>query len=616
MICKVKAPKIFGAFFWFFSIYLYNHRNIFLNIKMNLVKMKISKIISQSIFELYNITWDEIKLENPPKKELWDYAFGCFILSKTLGKNPAVIANELMQKLLLNVNFSEISTAWPFLNIKMSYKFYTDIFLNEVSVIPNIWEWKTVVIDYIWANVWKTLHIGHMCTPNQWQVTINIYKLLWYNVIWDSHLWDWGIIFGKLILAYKLWGDESKLQENAVDYLLELYIKITAEIEKDIDLESKTRQEFKLLSQGDLDSIELWQKFTRYSIDAMQIHLNRLWVQPDYDIWESFYEGIWLPKMGNYPDLKFKMSDIVKELIDKKIAIKNEDGSVWVLFDDKIKIPSCVLAKRDGTHLYFTSDLAAIKYRITNWNPSKIIYHTDIRQELHFKQAFEIAKNAQWLSDTQLIHAPNGFISLKDWAMSSRKGNIIKLWDLLDEAKIRAKKIVLEKRNDLQETEIDEISEIIGIGAIKYGYLSKSRITDVIFDWDEFMSFEWNSFPYVAYSYVRALRLLEKSGLNEETLNDYKNIETFETYEEIDLLKEISSLNEILIFVHDNILAHSLVNYVYNLSKKFSAFYNVVHILKEENEDKKILRLKLITKYLKTQKLIFEILAIKLPIKM
>ncbi len=583
---------------------------------MNWIKTKISKIISQSIFELYNITGDEIKLENPPKKELWDYAFGCFILSKTLGKNPALIANELMQKLSLNVNFSEITTAWPFLNIKMSYKFYTDIFLNEVSVIPKIWVGKTIVVDYIWANVWKILHIWHMCTPNQWQVTINLYRLLGYTVISDSHIWDWWIIFGKLILAYKLWWDENKLQKNAVDYLLELYIKITAESEKNIELEAKTRQEFKLLSQGNLDSIELWKKFTSYSINAMQIDLDRLWVRTDFDIWESFYEGIWLPKMWNYPDLQFTMFDIVKELIEKKIAVKNDDNSVWVTFDEQTKIPSCMLQKRDGTHGYLASDLAAIKYRMINWNPEKIIYHVDIRQQLHLSQAFEIAKKAFWLWNTQLFHAYSWFVTLKDWAMSSRKWNIIKLWDLLDESKVRAKKIILEKRDDISETEVDEISEIIWIWSIKYGYLSKSRMTDIVFDWDEFMTFEWNSFPYVAYSYVRWLRIIEKSGCIIETIKQFTNKESFETFEEIDLLKEVSSLNEILISVSENILAHNLINYVYNLSRKFSAFYNVVPILNEENEDKKILRLKLVKKYLETQKLVFDILAIKLPIKM
>ncbi|MDD5769588.1 MAG: arginine--tRNA ligase, partial [Candidatus Gracilibacteria bacterium] len=559
---------------------------------------------------------EEITIETPPKKELGDFCFGPFLLSKNLGKNPALIVNELKNKLQINSNFLEITTAGPYLNLKLSYNFYTDIFLNENIKIPNIGNGRTVIVDYIGTNIGKAMHIGHMCPSNQGQVTCNLYRLLGYNVIGDSHLGDWGIIFGKLILAYKLWGDEEKLKQNAVDYLQSLYIKITQETEKNTDLEEKIRQEFKKLSLGDKQSIKLWELFTKYSLENVQIQNDRLGVKSTYDIGESFYEGIGLPKLGDYPDLEYKMSDIIKELIQKGIATQNDDGSVGVIFDEKTKLPSVMVAKRDGTHGYFASDLTAIKYRMLNWNPEKIIYHTDIRQELHFCQAFEVAKTANWLGETKLVHAPNGFISLKDGAMSSRKGNIIKLSDLLDEAKSRAKKIILEKRDDLSENEIDEISEIIGIGSIKYGYLSKSRNIDMVFDWDEFMSFEGNSFPYVAYTYVRGLRILEKSNISLNEIQNYKNTQNFSSFDEIDLFKEISALNEILLLVYENIMAHNLVNYAYTLAKKFSAFYNNESILNEENFDKKILKLKLINKYIEIQKIIFQILAIKLPNKM
>lgn len=583
---------------------------------MNIIKQKVSKILIQAINELYWVSLDEIKLENPPKKELGDFCFGPFSLAKPTGKNPALISNELKKSLETNPNFLELSVAGPYLNFKLSYEFYTELFLNETLEIPNIWNGKTIVVDYIGANVWKPLHIGHMCTPNQGQVTCNLFRLLGYNVIWDSHIGDWGIIFGKLILAYKKWWDENKLKDNAVNHLFELYVKITAETENDESLEQKIRAEFKALSEGNPDSIKLWQSFTSYSISAMQVQLNRLNVKPDFDIGESFYEGIWLPKMGNYPDLKYKMSDIVKELTEKKVAIKNEDGSVWVIFDENTKIPSCMLAKRDGTHGYLASDLAAIKYRVENWSPEKIIYHVDVRQELHFKQAFEIANSASWIEKNKLFFAGNGFIALKTWAMSTRKGNIIKLEDLLDEAVDRAKKILLEKNPEASEKDLKEISEIIWIWAIKYWYLSKSRTTDMIFDWDEFMTFEWNSFPYVAYSYVRALRVAEKSWVSLETIKSWKINEKFSSSEQVLLYKEISALNENLIGVSENITYHNLVWYAYNLAKSFSAFYNSVNILWEENFDKKILNLKLINSYIETQKLVFEVLAIKLPTKM
>ncbi len=583
---------------------------------MNIIKDSVSEILKQTIQEVYHIDWGEIKLENPPKKELGDFCFGPFILAKQIGKNPAMISGELKNILEKNTNFLEVTVAWPYLNFKLSYDFYTELFLNESMKIPNVWAWKTIVVDYIWANVWKPLHIGHMCTPNQGQVTCNLFRLLGYNVIWDSHIGDWWIIFWKLILAYKLWGDKEKLKENAVNHLFELYVKITAESENDETLEEKTRAEFKLLSEWNAESIELWKEFTSYSISAMQIQLDRLNVKPDFDIGESFYEGIGLPKIGNYPDLQYKMSDIVQELTQKKIATQNEDGSVWVIFQENSKIPSCILAKRDGTHGYLASDLAAIKYRKENWNPEKIIYHIDVRQDLHFKQAFEIASSASWIEKSKLFFAGNGFIALKTGAMSTRKGNIIKLEDLLDEAVERAKKILLEKNPEVSEKDLKEISEIIWIWAIKYGYLSKSRTTDVIFDWDEFMTFDWNSFPYVAYSYVRALRVLEKSWISLDDIKSSQVNEKFSTPEQVSLYKDIWAFNETMLQATENITHHNIVLYAYNLAKSFSAFYNAVNILAEEKEDKKVLNLKLIEKYIETQKLVFEVLAIKLPEKM
>lgn len=583
---------------------------------MNIIKTQISKILKEIIKDHYNFDIEEIKLDTPPKKELGDFCFWPFLLAKPLGKNPGQISNELLELLKNNSHFLELSVAGPYLNFKLSYEFYTELFLNEINTIPNIWNGGNVVVDYIGMNVWKPMHIWHMCTPNQWQITVNLYRLLWYNVIADSHLWDWGIIFGKLILAYKKWGNKEKLQENAVQHLFELYVKITDEIEKDDSLEEQTRQEFKKLSEWDVESIALWSAFTSESIKSMQVQLDRLWVKADYNIWESFYEGIWLPKMENYPDLQYKMSDVVKELLEKNIATQNDDNSVWVIFDEQTKLPSCILAKKDGTHWYLASDLAAIAYRAINWNPEKIIYHVDVRQDLHFKQAFEIVSNAQWIAKDKLFFAGNGFISLVSGAMSTRKGNIIKLEDLLDEAKERAQKILLEKNPEISKEDLEILWEIIWIGAIKYGYLSKARTTDVIFDWDEFMTFEWNSFPYVAYSYVRAKKLIEKSEISKEDL-ETKNIwSIFSSPEQIALYKEIVALNEVLLSVKDNCSYHNLVWYSYNLAKNFSALYNNVQILSEEDRNKKLLNLKLIGEYIKTQKIIFDILSIKLPEKM
>jgi arginyl-tRNA synthetase len=354
----------------------------------------------------------------------------------------------------------------------------------------------------------------------------------------------------------------------------------------------------------------------------MQVQLNRLHIKPDYNIWESFYEWLWLPKMEDFPDLKDNMKSIVKELIKKWIATKNDDNSVWVVFDEELKIPSCILQKRDWTHGYLASDLAAIKYRIQNWNPEKIVYFVDSRQQLHLRQAFLIANLAGWIKNTELFHAFNWFISLKDWAMSTRKWRIIKLDKLLDEAELRAKKIILEKRDDINWNELKELSKIIWIWAIKYGYLKKNRETDVVFDWDEFMSFEWNSGPYIQYAYVRSRRILEKSKINFSLFQgEYPKEEGlekvyFEYSEEIELIKILSNYKSVLENTTKNNSPHILCKYSFELTKTFNSFYNNVHILNEEDENKKIIRLKLIELFWEVLKDSFKMLGIDMPDKM
>jgi arginyl-tRNA synthetase len=582
------------------------------------MEQQISNLLKQKIRENYNLELSEIKLETPPKKDLWDFAFGCFLLARDLKKNPTMIAWELLELLRWESLIESASVAWPYLNIKVSKSIFTDSFnllyanRDNLAWDTKIHEWKTIFVDYIGANVWKPLHIGHMCTPNQWQVIINLFRKFGYKVISDSHIGDWWIIFGKLIAAYKAWWNEEKLKENAIDHLLELYVKATNEAEKHNHLDEEYRKEFKFLSEWKPESIELWREFTRYSIDAAQVLLDRLNVKSDYNIWESFYEGLWLPKMEDYPDLKYDMYSIVDELLKKKIASKNEDNSVWVIFDDEEKIPSCILQKRDGTHGYLASDLAAIKYRMDNWSPEKILYFVDVRQQLHLKQAFTIAKKAWWVGETELFHAYNGFISLKDGAMSTRKGRIIKLDALLDEAQDRAKKIILEKRDDISWEELTELSEVIWIWAIKYWYLKKTRETDVIFDWNEFMSFEWNSGPYIQYAYVRARRILE----NYWKPLDENNIWNFEFSEEIELVKAIWNYKNILIKTAETVMPHHICAYAYDLTKIFNSFYNSVHILNEENEEKKMIRLKLVDLFSIVLKDSFAVLGIDMPEKM
>jgi arginyl-tRNA synthetase len=550
-----------------------------------------------------------------------DMAFGCFMLAKELKKSPMEIALEL--KNIIESDENKIPEIWslevagPYLNIYLNSASYSESFCNMMNT-SLYWDVdknknEVIYIDYIGANVGKPLHIGHMCTPTQWQVIINVFKKLWYKVISDSHIGDWGIIFGKLIVAYQMHGDAQKLQENAVEHLFELYVQITEQAEHDASLEDAFRDTFKKLSQWDEEMKSIWATFTKSSIEAMNTQLSRLFVYPDYNIWESFYEWLWLPKMEEYPDLKYSMKDIVADLIEKNIATKNDDGSVWVVFPEEMNIPSCILQKRDGTHGYLASDLASVKYRMDNWNPKKILYFVDVRQQLHLKQTFVISKMAEWIHEkqTEITHAHNGFISLKDGAMSTRKGKIIKLEKLLDEAEKRAGDIIREKRDDIDQAQLEQLSKIIGTGAIKYWYLKKSRTSDSVFDWDEYMSFEGNSGPYIQYAYVRAQKILKKSWVSPQ----FENL-VLETPEEITLVKHILEFQKIVDDMSKDYYPHILCQYAYDMTKKFSSFYNNVQILSEENNRIKLSRLALLAWFSKVLEESFEILGISLPLEM
>ena len=585
------------------------------------MKEALEKYLEALIEKEFSLDDISVNLTKPPKKDMWDFAFGCFPLAKELKKSPSDAAQNLEKIISWDAsadNLEKVVIDGPYINFFLSSDSYYEDLLDFLES-PEFCEkqTETIVIDYIWANVGKPLHIGHMCTPTQGQTIINAYKRLWYRVISDSHIGDWGIIFWKLIRAYQEFWSEEKLHENAVEHLFELYVAITEVADNKPELEQEFRDTFKKLSEWDTELVELWKDFTSSSIEAMNIQLARLWVFTDYNIGESFYEWIGLPKIEDYPDLEYSMKDVVQELIDKGIATQNDDGSVGVEFPEETKIPSCILQKRDGTHGYLASDLATIVYRMQNWDPMRVIHFVDVRQQLHFRQTFYIAETAGWTvrkneSKTDFLHAHNGFITLKDWAMSTRKGKIIKLDLLLDEAEERAKKIIQEKRDDILWEELDDLAKMIGIGAVKYGYLKKTRESDVIFDWDEFMTFEWNSGPYIQYSYVRAKNILSDAGEIPSLWGERCTISS----ELKELILKLMEYKKYLEKTVKQAHPHILTWYCYDLAKLFNAFYNNENILAENNENYKLLKLMTLKKYTNILKDAMTILGIDMPEKM
>lgn len=570
-------------------------------------------MVQHTISKTYgvDINDDEIVIETPPKKEFWHFCFAPFILAKRLQQPAPLLAKELGTTLkeIYYDTIKEIQVVGPYVNIRFQSSFYAQIFKESIVLFPNVGNSETIIVDYIGANLGKPLHIGHLLPSLYGQVYINLLRTLGYTVIGDNHIGDWGIIFWKIIYAMKhFWTKEP--WKYSLEEIHALYIEASQKEKQDTSFKEHYRKEFQALAQANRESITYWKIIKEKSIASMEQTLQRLAVKEDITIWESFYEWIQEIQDTRYPPLQETMQDIVKELIQKWIAVQNEDNSVGVIFPETYEYPSCVLQKKDGTHGYFASDLACIKYRQTHWNPKKIIYFSDMRQKLHFEQCFTVAKLAGWIPQTELIHAMHGAILLWDEIMSTKSGNIVKLEDILNEAEKKAYDILMQKQVDMSHEEMEYTAKIIGIGSIKYGIVSKNRCSNIHFDWNAFLSFEGNSFPYIAYSYVRTLRLLEKfPPLSWSPLWErYDSL----TEEEIDLLILFSFFPNVLVKSYIHIQTHILTDYLYSLAKAFNIFYQKVPIIAHPTIEKKWI----LTQYKTILEAICFILGIPLPSKM
>ncbi len=617
--------------------------------------MSLTSIISSHISSLYGNIDFTITLSAPPKSELGEYCFGVFPLAKPLGKAPWVIAEEIATKLREDTdNFTQANVVGGYVNFSATAKIWLDIFEQvRKSTDQKSSNGETIVVDYIGANVGKPLHIGHICTPSIGQAIINTHRHLGYHVIGDSHFGDWGGIFGKLIYQWRktsyvnvfsvTWWERKRINtdvfnrdklENPDYYTLDVsfLVLLYQEFHKNTTEadEAEAREEFKYLSWVGIDlsnheekahheeNVELWKKFTSISITESEKKLDLLNVHATYNIGESFYEWLWLPRPNgeDYPDLQYTMKNVVKELIEKWVATQNEDGSVWVSFPEESKIPSCILQKKDGTGLYLTSDLAAIKYRLTNgWNPSKLIYSVDVRQQLHLKQAFTIAKKA-WPELTgwvEFFHAFNGFIKLKEWAMSTRHGTVIFLEALITEGFERIEKILAEKwrvgDKALSKADIQDIT----VSAIKYSYLAQDREKDVTFDWDKALSFEGNSGPYIQYAAVRAKKI---GSMLEEKWYDFSSVTWLSEYDTA-LIRTLAEMEGVIENTAKTYKPHHLALYAYDLAVCFNSFYvHTPKILDEEDIMFRSLRLALVRQTAEQIELAFRLLGMRIPSEM
>ena len=532
-------------------------------------------LLAKEISKVSNIDVEKIKenLEVPKDSTNGDYAFPCFILAKELKKAPALIATELQSRIAQEINnedIKEVTAVNGFLNFKINRQKMVEELAKEFDEKKEDYgcgnQNKNIVIDYSSPNIAKPFHVGHLRTTVIGGALYNIYKFLGNNVTGVNHLGDYGTQFGKLIEGYKRWGKEYNIEENPIDELTKIYIRINNLCKEDESVLEECRNNFKKLEDGDPYCKELWEKFRALSLKEFEKVYKMLGSKFDSYNGEAFYVD--------------KMPEVVNLLQKSGKLVDSEGAKVVDLGED---MPPCIIIKSNGSSTYATRDLAAILYRARTYDYDKAIYVTSYEQILHFKQIF---KTATYLGlDEKYIkgleHVPFGMVLLKTGKISTREGNIIKLEDLLNEAVERSKKVIESKNPNLENK--DDVAHKVGIGAVIFNDLSNSRIKDEIFDWDIMLNFNGETGPYIQYMCVRTKSVLEKAGYIPE-LKDV-DLSKLDDENSKNLVNILYNFNQTLVNVTEKEEPSILSRYLISLAKEYSSFYNNCHIL---NEDKSL----------------------------
>ncbi|MDF2502692.1 arginine--tRNA ligase [Clostridium sp.] len=541
--------------------------------------MDYKKIVAEKIKENVELELETIEklIEIPPKSEMGDYAFPCFSLAKTFRKAPNMIAADIAEKINKD-GFEKVENLGPYLNFFVDKGIFTKNTLEEVLKekdsygASEVGKGKNVTIDFSSPNIAKPFHVGHLFSTAIGNSLYRILSFEGYKCIGINHLGDWGTQFGKLICAYKRWCDKKQLEKEPIKELLRIYVKFHEEADKDESLEDEARMYFKKLENGESEETELWKKFRELSLKEFQNVYKLLDVKFDSYAGESFYND--------------KMDAVVEE-IDKKGLLVDSNGARVVMLDE-FNMPPCIIKKSDGATIYATRDLTAAEYRKNTYDFYKSIYVVGGEQKLHFKQVFKTLElmGYDWAKNCK--HVSFGLVKFSDRKLSTRKGEVIFLEDLLNESISKTLEIINEKNPELENK--DEVAKKVGVGAMVFTYLKNSREKDIVFDWKEMLSFDGETGPYVQYTYARAKSILRKLG----TASAEINYEKLNTSEEFELIKFIEGFQKSIFSAIDKLEPSILTRHVIDIAKAFNKFYNLRKIATEEDEEIKNARLKLV----------------------
>jgi arginyl-tRNA synthetase len=518
-----------------------------------------------------HVPLDEVALaqaiEVPPSMQLGDYAFPCFPLAKILRKAPPAIANELAAAFQPTALIKEARATGPYVNFFVDRVAYNraglGVILTQGAEYARSTEGvgKTVVIDYSSPNIAKPFGVGHLRTTVIGNALYRIYDHLGYLVIRINHLGDWGTQFGKLIVAFQRWGDETDLATHPIQTLYDLYVRFHSEVETQPELDDEAREWFKRLEDGDQEARAIWQRFRDLSLQEFSRIYERLGIGFDSLAGESFYE----PYLDQTIE-RIRLAGLVS-VSDQALIVDLRPYNM----------PPCLLRKRDEATLYATRDLAAAMYRHETYDFWKMLYVVGTDQRLHFQQVFKVLElmGFPWANDC--VHVDFGLIRFNDEKMGTRRGNIIFLEDVLDRAVELAEQIVDEKNPTLPNKR--EVAEAVGIGAVVFTNLSTRRVKDVNFEWEKVLTFEGETGPYVQYTHARACSVLRKA---DQPVRADADCAPLTQDEEFDLVRLLADYPAVLRRAAESYEPFFVTDYLLTLSERFNKYYHNYRILTDE----------------------------------
>ncbi len=525
--------------------------------------------------ELSNFSVEEIKtmIEIPPNTEMGDYAFPCFRLAKEFRKSPNDIAKDLASKLQPSDWVASIDSMGGYVNFFVNKKRWAESMIERVMGEKenfgrsDFGQKKNTIIEFSSPNIAKPFHIGHIRTTVIGHSLFKIYDFLGFNALAFNHLGDYGTQFGKLIVAYKKWGNREVIEQDPINELLKIYVQFHQEAENDPTMEDEARAWFKKLEDGDAEAYALWEWIREVSLSEFNRVYDLLGIKFDSLDGESFYSD--------------KMPAVIEEMEAKGVLQDSQGAKIVDL--EPYGMPPALIMKKDGSTLYITRDIAAAIYRKNTYDFYKNVYIVGTPQELHFRQWKKVLAlmGHEWEKDC--IHVQFGTVSLEDGTLSTRHGRVVFLEDVLNKAIEKTKEIIQEKNPNLEN--IDEVAKQVGVGAIIFQELSNSRIKDYQFSWERTLSFEGETGPYVQYSHARCCSLIEKSGITPTADVNFEILAN--NSDAMEVVRVLTSFDEVLLRAYHKNEPHHIARFALDLAQAFNKFYHDNHILSADEDTKK-----------------------------